>query len=99
MIGRVYEWSFRTPAYGAASFQEQPVVVSIGPVTAVQDDSSGDGKVDAYTIRVPLTVREQGFYSVRAESDDLFLPGGTKRFFGPPPGGPRTGGAECVSIE
>jgi len=99
MIGRVYEWSFRTPAYGAASFQEQPVVVSIGPVTAVQDDSSGDGKVDAYTIRVPLTVREQGFYSVRAESDDLFLQGVTNRFFGPPTGDPSTVGAEFVSME
>src|SRR3990170_1708156 len=72
MIGRVYEWSFRTPAYGAASFQEQPVVVSIGPVTAVQDDSSGDGKVDAYTIRVPLTVGAE-FVSMEPGAQEVTL--------------------------
>ena len=99
MIGRVYEWSFRTPAYGAASFQEQRVAVSIGTVTTTQADASGDGTVDAYTIRVPLTIRDQGVYSVRAESDDLFLEGVTNRFFGPSSGDPNTVGAAFVSME
>ncbi len=98
MIGRVYEWSFRTPAYGAASFQEQPVAVSVGPVTATLADATSDGVIDTYTIHVPLTVREQGFYSVRAESDDLFLQGVTNRFFASPTGDPNTVGASFVSM-
>ena len=53
----------------------------------------------AYTIRVPLTIRDQGAYSVRAESDDLFLEGVTNRFFGPSSGDPNTVGAAFVSME
>ncbi len=99
MVGRVYEWSFRTPAYGSTTFQAQPVAVSIaGPVTAVKGDYDGDGKTDSYTITVPLSVRQQGFYSVRAESDGLFLQGVTNRFFGTVDGNPNTVGAQFVTM-
>ena len=85
MVGRLYQWTFTTPAYDWRSFQEQPTALAAtGPATAVRDDWDGNGIVDQYEISVPLDVKQSGFYSVRAQADQLTLPGVTDRFFPTP---------------
>ena len=91
MVGRVYQWSFPTPAYDWRSFQEQPSALTIsGPVTSTTRDSDGDGLGDALAINVPVMVNKAGVYVLHVDSPALFLPGVTDRFLsqtGPDPKG------------
>ena len=82
MVGRVYQWTFTTPAYDWRSFQEQPSALTIaGPATSTKLDYDGDGIIDGLSINVPVSVRESGVYVLRADSSALFLTGVTDRFF------------------
>ena len=82
MVGRVYQWSFTTPAYDWRSFQEQQTTIALaGPATAVRQDFDQDGRVDSYYINVPVTVRNPGPYFVRVDAPGLSLEGVTDRFF------------------
>ena len=84
MVGRVYQWSFPTPAYDWRSFQEQPSALTIsGPVTSTTRDSDGDGLGDALAINVPVMVNKAGVYVLHVDSPALFLPGVTDP--APPP--------------
>jgi len=93
MVGRVYQWTFSTPAYDWRSFQEQPAALTIaGPAVSTTQDFDGDGLADAFAITVPVNVNKDGVYVIHADSDALFLPGVTDRFLardGPELGAPQ----------
>ena len=96
MVGRVYQWTFSTPAYDWRSFQAQASSVSIdGAVATQKHDVDGDGLADAYSLSIPVTVQKNGFYSVRAESKAFVLPGVTDRFF---PAGTDLGAPQFVQM-